>query len=307
MRVRYRGREVDFRTSFVPTLFGEKVVIRVLDRSGAPLNLEGLGFDPVDLEKLQWAIRQPHGMILVTGPTGSGKTTTLYAVLNQLNEEGVNIMTAEDPVEFYLRGINQVQVSERIGLDFAACLRAFLRQDPDVIMVGEIRDLETADIAVKAALTGHLVLSTLHTNDAPSAPVRLIDMGVEPFLVSSCLLLVVAQRLARRVCPHCRREVEAPPELLAALGLEEARGFRYFRGEGCKQCNFTGYRGRVAISEMLVVRDQVREAILRRASGSELMQVALAQGMRRLREDGIQKVRQGITTLEEVLRVTAEG
>lgn len=307
--VRMGGREIDFRVSVIPVQYGEKVVMRLLDKTRVNYELGDLGLEEDDVVKLDRAIRKPYGMILVTGPTGSGKSTTLYTILSELNQPSVNICTAEDPIEISLPGVNQVQVHEQIGLTFASCLRAFLRQDPDIIMVGEIRDLETAEIAVRAALTGHLVLSTLHTNDAPSTMTRLLDMGVEPFLVSSSVILVVAQRLVRTICPHCKEQVELPPESLLELGVpeEEIRnGFRAFRGRGCSKCDNRGYRGRTAIFEIMEVDDRIKELVLRRAPAREVKEVALANGMRTLRESGILKVKKGITTVEEVLRVTSD-
>jgi type IV pilus assembly protein PilB len=255
------------------------------------------------------AIEAPYGMVLVTGPTGSGKTTTLYSALQHLNKTERNIMTAEDPVEFNLPGINQVHVRSEIGLTFAAALRSFLRQDPDVIMVGEIRDYETAEIAIKAALTGHLVLSTLHTNDAPSTVSRLINMGVEPFLVSASTLLILAQRLARKICPNCKEEVHVPPQTLMDLGFspEEARSLKVYKGKGCMTCSETGYKGRVALYEVMVMRENIKTAILEGASTAELRELARKNGMRTLREAGLQKIREGITTIEEVMRVTLSG
>ena len=267
-----------------------------------------LGFEPSSLEKFLKAISKPYGMVLVTGPTGSGKTNTLYSALSRLNTPEVNIMTAEDPVEFNLHGINQVQMHERIGLNFATALRSFLRQDPNIIMVGEIRDFETAEIAIKAALTGHLVLSTLHTNDAPSSVSRLLNMGIEPFLVSTSLLLVVAQRLVRRICPQCKQPITYPPEALIDVGFspDEIPNLRLYKGAGCPNCNNTGYRGRIGVFEVMEVSDTIREMILEGASTLELKHQAREEGMITLRESGLIKVRQGITTIEEVLRETAK-
>jgi type IV pilus assembly protein PilB len=301
------GGELDVRVSILPTLFGEKVVMRLLDKSNLQLNMAKLGFDPATLEDFHEAIHKPFGMILITGPTGSGKSTTLYSALSELNKPDVNISTAEDPVEYNLVGINQVQVREQIGLNFAACLRSFLRQDPDIIMVGEIRDLETAQIAVKAALTGHLVLSTLHTNDAPSTVDRLINMGVEPFLLTSSINLIAAQRLVRRICPKCKEPVEVTPEALINLGIdasEAAGGFSTFRGRGCNNCNGSGYRGRLAIYEILVMHEGLKELILKAASAAELKREAVKLGMSTLRMSALQKVREGLTTIEETIRVT---
>ncbi|HEU4639256.1 MAG TPA: type IV-A pilus assembly ATPase PilB [Candidatus Binatia bacterium] len=301
------GGELDIRVSVLPTLFGEKVVMRLLDKSNLQLDMAKLGFDPQTLEDFQEAIHKPFGMILITGPTGSGKSTTLYSALSELNKADVNISTAEDPVEYNLVGINQVQVREQIGLNFASCLRSFLRQDPDIIMVGEIRDLETAQIAVKAALTGHLVLSTLHTNDAPSTIDRLINMGVEPFLLTSSINLIAAQRLVRRICDKCKEPIEVTPEALINLGVdasEAAGGFPTFRGRGCNNCNETGYRGRLAIYEILVMHEGLKELILKSASAADLKREAVKSGMSTLRMSALQKVRDGFTTIEETIRVT---
>jgi type IV pilus assembly protein PilB len=301
------GGELDIRVSILPTLFGEKVVMRLLDKSNLQLDMAKLGFDPQTLQDFQEAIHKPFGMILITGPTGSGKSTTLYSALSELNKADVNISTAEDPVEYNLVGINQVQVREQIGLNFASCLRSFLRQDPDIIMVGEIRDLETAQIAVKAALTGHLVLSTLHTNDAPSTIDRLINMGVEPFLLTSSINLIAAQRLVRRICDKCKEPIEVTPQALINLGVdasEAAGGFPTFRGRGCNSCNDTGYRGRLAIYEILVMHESLRELILKSASAADLKREAVKLGMSTLRMSALQKVRDGFTTIEETIRVT---
>ncbi len=301
------GGELDIRVSILPTLFGEKVVMRLLDKSNLQLDMAKLGFDPKTLEDFQEAIHKPFGMILITGPTGSGKSTTLYSALSELNKADVNISTAEDPVEYNLVGINQVQVREQIGLNFASCLRSFLRQDPDMIMVGEIRDLETAQIAVKAALTGHLVLSTLHTNDAPSTIDRLINMGVEPFLLTSSINLIAAQRLVRRICDKCKEPIDVTPEALINLGVdasEAAGGFPTFRGRGCNNCNDTGYRGRLAIYEILVMHEGLKELILKSASAADLKREAVKSGMSTLRMSALKKVRDGLTTIEETIRVT---
>jgi type IV pilus assembly protein PilB len=301
------GGELDIRVSILPTLFGEKVVMRLLDKSNLQLDMAKLGFDPQTLENFQEAIHKPFGMILITGPTGSGKSTTLYSALSELNKPDVNISTAEDPVEYNLVGINQVQVREQIGLNFASCLRSFLRQDPDIIMVGEIRDLETAQIAVKAALTGHLVLSTLHTNDAPSTVDRLINMGVETFLLTSSINLVAAQRLVRRICDKCKEPIEVTAEALINLGVdasEAAGGFPTFHGRGCNNCNGSGYRGRLAIYEILVMHEGIKELILKAASAAELKREAVKLGMSTLRMSALQKVREGLTTIEETIRVT---
>jgi type IV pilus assembly protein PilB len=301
-----RKREVDFRVSTLPCLFGEKTVLRLLDKSNLQIDLTKLGFEQKALEDFMEALNKPYGMILVTGPTGSGKTTTLYSALNYLNKPGINIMTAEDPVEYNFLGINQVQVKEDIGLTFASALRAFLRQDPDIIMVGEIRDFETAEIAVKAALTGHLVLSTLHTNDAPSTINRLLNMGVEPFLVSSSVILILAQRLARRICTQCKEPEKIPPPALIKVGFteEEAETIKPYRGKGCPACNNSGYKGRVALYEVMPVGEELKELVLEGASADEIKKAAIRLGMKTLRMSGLTKVKEGVTSLEEVLRVT---
>jgi type IV pilus assembly protein PilB len=301
-----RDRDVDLRVSVLPTLFGEKVVLRLLDKSSLQLDMTKLGFEEDDLEKFHHAISQPFGMVLVTGPTGSGKTTTLYSALSELNKISTNISTAEDPVEYNLMGTNQVQIHEEIGLTFANALRAFLRQDPDIILVGEIRDYETAEIAVKAALTGHLVLSTLHTNDAPSTINRLLNMGVEPFLISSSVILVIAQRLVRMVCPECKTSVKLPEQAFIDLGVkpEEFHNISLYKGTGCKSCSNTGYKGRIAIYEIMPVNENLKELILRGASTTELKKEAVKTGMSTLRRSAIKKMKQGLTTVEEVLRIT---
>ena len=301
-----RSRELDFRVSTLPTLFGEKVVLRLLDKERLMLDMTKLGFEPESLVKFQRNISKPYGMVLVTGPTGSGKTNTLYSALQALNTTETNIMTAEDPVEFNLAGINQVQMKEQIGLNFAAALRSFLRQDPNIILVGEIRDFETAEIAIKAALTGHLVLSTLHTNDAPSTISRLMNMGIEPFLVATSVNLIQAQRLIRRVCADCKAEHPLPPEALIEVGFkpEEAKQLKTYKGAGCKTCNNTGYKGRVGLYEVMEVTDDIRELILIGASALELRKRAVEEGMITLRESGLHKIRNGVTTLEEVVRET---
>ena len=303
-----KNSSMDFRVSVLPTLFGEKVVMRLLDKSNLQLDMTKLGFEPDSLERFQDAIRSPYGMVLVTGPTGSGKTTTLYSALNQLNNEETNIMTAEDPVEFNLPGINQVQVHENIGLTFASALRSFLRQDPDVVMVGEVRDLETAEIAVKAALTGHLVLSTLHTNDAPSTIIRLLNMGVESFLVSSAVVLVLSQRLTRKICPYCKEKIDIPKELLRKIGFTEEdinKGLEIFKGKGCSKCSNTGYKGRLALYEVMKITNPIRDLIVHGSSTEELRTLARKEGMRTLRESGLRKIKEGMTTIDEVLSVTA--
>jgi type IV pilus assembly protein PilB len=301
-----KNREMDFRVSVLPTMWGEKVVLRLLDKSNLQLDMTKLGFDVGPLEDFKWAILQPWGMVLVTGPTGSGKTTTLYSALSDLNQPGCNISTAEDPVEYNLHGINQVQMHDEIGLNFAASLRSFLRQDPDIIMVGEIRDFETAEIAVKAALTGHLVLSTLHTNDAPATISRMLNMGVEPFLITASVNLVLAQRLARRVCPDCKEQIEVDPQVLLDLGFTEeaAATTSIYKGAGCATCNNTGYKGRVALYEVMRFSENLKEMVLQGASTAELKVAAIKNGMATLRMSGIAKVAEGVTTPEEVLRVT---
>ena len=301
-----KDREMDFRVSCLPTLFGEKMVLRLLDKSNLQLDMTKLGFEATPLEYFQDAIHKPYGMVLVTGPTGSGKTTTLYSALSELNTIDSNISTAEDPVEFNLPGINQVQMHEDIGLNFATSLRSFLRQDPDIIMVGEIRDFETAEIAVKAALTGHMVLSTLHTNDAPSTVSRLLNMGVEPFLVTASVNLVLAQRLARRICPECKEPVEKYPEPLRNLGMsdEQIASLNLLHGKGCSNCGDTGYRGRVALYEVMPFKDELKELVLQGASAAEIKSEMIRQGVQTLRMSGIHKIIEGVTTPEEVLRTT---
>ena len=302
-----KGREMDFRVSVLPTIYGEKIVLRLLDKSSLQLDMTKLGFEVEALKDFQEAIHRPYGMILVTGPTGSGKTTTLYSALADLNKTTDNISTAEDPVEYNFAGINQVQIKEEIGLTFAASLRSFLRQDPDIIMVGEIRDYETAEIGVKAALTGHLVLSTLHTNDAPSTVTRLLNMGIEPFLVSSSLNLILAQRLARRICANCKEEMKIPAKALVDAGMkpERVKGARPSRGKGCDECNGTGFRGRVALYEVMPVKEDLKELVLRGGSALDIKREAARLGMKTLRQSGLSKIEEGVTTLEEVLRVTA--
>ncbi|MBA3438279.1 MAG: type IV-A pilus assembly ATPase PilB [Pyrinomonadaceae bacterium] len=301
-----RARELDFRVSTLPTLFGEKVVLRLLDKERLMLDMTKLGFEQESLTLFQRNIIKPYGMVLVTGPTGSGKTNTLYSALQSLNTPETNIMTAEDPVEFNLLGINQVQVREQIGLNFAAALRSFLRQDPNIVLVGEIRDFETAEIAIKAALTGHLVLSTLHTNDAPSTISRLMNMGIEPFLVATSVNLIQAQRLIRRICEECKVEQSAPPEALVEIGftMDEAQTLKTYRGAGCQKCLGTGYKGRIGLYEVMEVTDELRELILIGASGLELRKRAVESGMITLRASGLYKIRNGTTTVEEVVRET---
>jgi type IV pilus assembly protein PilB len=302
-----KGREMDFRVSVLPTIYGEKIVLRLLDKASLQLDMTKLGFEAEALNDFQEAIHRPYGMILVTGPTGSGKTTTLYSALVDLNKTTDNISTAEDPVEYNFAGINQVQIKEEIGLTFAAALRSFLRQDPDIIMVGEIRDYETAEIGVKAALTGHLVLSTLHTNDAPSTVTRLLNMGIEPFLVSSSLNLILAQRLARRICANCKEEKKIPPKALLDAGMkpERLKHAHPTRGKGCDDCNGTGFRGRVALYEVMPVKEDLKDLILRGGSALDVKREAIRLGMKTLRQAGLSMIEEGVTTLEEVLRVTA--
>ncbi|HTM05097.1 MAG TPA: type IV-A pilus assembly ATPase PilB [Vicinamibacterales bacterium] len=302
------AKEIDFRVSCLPTLFGEKIVMRLLDKDKLMLDMTKLGFEPESLAKFETAIQKPWGMVLVTGPTGSGKTNTLYSSISRINTPETNIMTAEDPVEFNLVGVNQVQVRENIGLNFAAALRSFLRQDPNIILVGEIRDFETAEIAVKAALTGHLVLSTLHTNDAPSTVNRLMNMGIEPFLVASSLNLVCAQRLVRRICKHCVEPHPAQPQALMQAGFsaDDAKSVVPNRGRGCEKCNNTGYKGRVGLYEVMEVTEELRELILVGASGLELRRKAVDEGMITLRGSGLRKVKEGVTTIEEVVRETVK-
>ncbi len=306
MQIGGKKKQLDFRVNCLPTLWGEKVVMRLLDKENLRLDMTKLGFEPESLEKFQRAVLKPYGMVLVTGPTGSGKTNTLYSSVSLLNKPDTNIMTAEDPVEFQLHGVNQVQMKESIGLNFAAALRAFLRQDPNVILVGEIRDFETAEIAIKAALTGHLVLSTLHTNGAPETISRLMNMGIEPFLVATAVHLICAQRLIRRICVECREEVPMPPQAKIDAGFtpEEAKTVKIFKGRGCTNCNGTGYKGRAGLYEVMEVDDEIRELILIGASAIELKKKAIERGMITLRRSGLTKVKDGVTTLEEVARET---
>ncbi|HTM58574.1 MAG TPA: type IV-A pilus assembly ATPase PilB [Candidatus Udaeobacter sp.] len=307
IKIKVLNRTIDLRVSSLPTIFGEKIVMRILDKSNLNIDLEKLGFEPGSMKEFVSAIANPYGMVLVTGPTGSGKTTTLYSALSRVNTPEVNVMTADDPVEYNLDGINQVLVNEDVGLTFAAALKAFLRQDPNIIMVGEIRDIETASIAVKAALTGHLVLSTLHTNDAPSAIGRMIDMGVEPFLVASSVNIVLAQRLVRRVCAHCKRTIELNEEVLRELQLDpkEAAKAQFQEGAGCVDCNNTGYRGRQGVYEVMPFTPKLRDLVLERASAGEIKKLAIAEGMLTLRRDALEKLKRGLTTVEEVLKETA--
>ena len=304
-RIRVSGKEVDLRISVLPTVYGEKIVIRLLDKSALSGSIENMGMDEGTLARFKSAIDAPHGMILVTGPTGSGKTTTLYTVLQELNSPEYNIVTVEDPIEYQLAGVNQVAVKSEIGLDFAGALRSILRQDPDIVMIGEIRDNETADIAVKAALTGHQVLSTLHTNDAAGAITRLDDMGIEPFLISTSVILSCAQRLVRRICPNCREEFKPEPEMLVKMGIEDM-DTTFYHGAGCDRCKRRGYLGRAPILEVLTVSESIRRLIIKRASAAVIKAQAATEGMKTLRVVGIDKAREGVTTLEEVCRVTAE-
>lgn len=307
-KMRFQDTEVDFRVSLLPTTFGQKVVLRVLDKKNLSIGLEGLGFSAHSTEVLQRGMYKPFGMLLVTGPTGSGKSTTLYSVLNKLNTMERHIITAEEPVEYLVEGLAQIEVRSEIGLTFASALRSILRQSPDIVMVGEIRDFETADIAVKAALTGQLVLSTLHTNDAAGALTRLVDMGVEPFLVASSLVMIVAQRLCRKICSHCKEEVKIPPEVIDRLGYEKIKkGTRFFHGRGCEACRNTGYRGRIGVTEILEVDDMVRDMLLRGETSDAIKEYARKeQGMLTLWEDILEKFIAGETTLEEVYRVTTD-
>ncbi len=306
MNIGGKKKQLDYRVSTLPTLWGEKVVMRLLDKENLRLDMTKLGFEPESLAKFERAILKPYGMVLVTGPTGSGKTNTLYSAISRLNTPDTNIMTAEDPVEFQLGGVNQVQMKESIGLNFAAALRSFLRQDPNIILVGEIRDFETAEIAIKAALTGHLVLSTLHTNGAPETVSRLMNMGIEPFLVATSVHMIVAQRLVRRICKDCSAEVDLPPHALIEAGFTpaEARTVRVRKGKGCSTCNNTGYKGRAGLYEVMEIDDELRELILVGASALELKKKAVERGMLTLRRSGLVKVKEGVTTLEEVARET---
>jgi len=302
-----KNKEMDFRVSVLPVIWGEKIVLRLLDKSNLQLDMTKLGFEEKTLELFKKSIHQPYGMILITGPTGSGKTTTLYSVLSELNTTDTNISTAEDPVEYNLYGINQVQMHDDIGLNFSSSLRSFLRQDPDIILVGEIRDFETAEIAIKASLTGHLVLSTLHTNDAPSSISRLLNMGIEPFLVSAAVILIGAQRLVRKSCNECREVVEVPRQVLLDLGVhpDEVDEFELQRGMGCRVCNNTGYKGRIAVYEIMTMTEELREFVLNGASTLELKREAVRQGMKTLRMSALTKLAEGMTSLDEVSRLTA--
>ena len=304
-----KNRAIDFRVSTLPTLYGEKLVLRILDSAGVKLGIEALGYEPNQQKLLLEAIKRPYGMILVTGPTGSGKTVSLYTCLNILNEPGINISTAEDPAEIQLAGVNQVNVNEKAGLTFATALRAFLRQDPDIIMVGEIRDLETADIAVKAAQTGHLVLSTVHTNDAPATLTRLANMGVATFNIASSVILITAQRLGRKLCPHCKKPKDIPPEALLQVGFSEEDldgSWQAFGPVGCNECRNTGYKGRVGIYEVMPISDEMRQLIMRNGSALDIADQSQKEGVKNLRQSGLLKVKQGVTSLEEIEAVTNE-
>jgi type IV pilus assembly protein PilB len=306
IKLKIKDKAVDLRVSTLPTLFGEKIVMRILDKSNLNLDLTKLGFEENALKDFQEAIVSPFGMVLVTGPTGSGKTTTLYSALSTVNKIDVNIMTAEDPVEYNLMGINQVHVRDEIGLSFASALRSFLRQDPDIVMVGEIRDFETAEIAVKAALTGHLVFSTLHTNDAPSTISRLLNMGVEPFLVSASVVLILAQRLCRKICEECKEVEETPESALVNIGFsnDEVGTFKAYKGKGCSACGDSGYKGRIALYEVMPLSDEIKEMIIKGATSIDLKKAAIKAGMATLRMSGLSKIKEGRTSIEEVLRVT---
>ncbi len=307
IRLKYKGRPVDFRVSVVPTLFGEKIAIRILDREAVSFDLGALGFNDDMKKVIRKNIHNPHGIILVTGPTGSGKTTTLYAMLNEINDVGINITTAEDPIEYTIEGINQLQVRESIGLTFASALRAYLRQDPNVIMVGEIRDKETAEIAIRASLTGHLVLSTMHTNGAAATVTRIVNMGIEPFLVASTLNLVISQRLIRKICNNCKYEVEVDPTILksASIDPDSLKGVKFYKGRGCKVCMNTGYKGMVGIFEILEVTSKIRDAILKGVSTDELHALATKEGMLSLRDAAVEKLREGVTDIENVIKETS--
>ncbi|UCG53729.1 MAG: type IV-A pilus assembly ATPase PilB [Candidatus Latescibacterota bacterium] len=307
IKIRIGGKPIDLRVSTLPTIFGEKVVMRILDKSNLQIDLAKLGFEEAALARFLRAIESPYGMVLVTGPTGSGKSTTLYSALNRINKPYCNIMTAEDPVEYNIDGINQVNVHEEIGLTFASALRAFLRQDPNIVMVGEIRDLETASIATKAALTGHLVLSTLHTNDAASSINRLIDMGIEPFLVSSSVIMIIAQRLVRKLCEKCKQPIRLHEETLRELGIEESPDeLTLFEARGCIDCNETGYAGRLGLYEVMAISNSIRDLIIERRPSSDVKQRAIDEGMLTLRADGLEKFKRGTTSLEEILRETSQ-
>jgi len=308
IKARIHNKIIDIRVSSVPTLFGEKIALRILDRSAIQLNLDLLGFEIDSLNMFRRAIKTPYGIVLVTGPTGSGKTTTLYSALTELNDPGLNIITAEDPIEYSLMGINQLQVNEKIGLTFASALRAYLRQDPNIIMVGEIRDLETAQIAIRASLTGHLVLSTVHTNSAAATVTRLINMNVEPFLIASTVLAIESQRLLRKICDKCRKEVKYPDEVLLDAGLDPRKlEYPLFKGEGCENCRGTGYKGRIGIFENMIVTAKIRELILKQATTEEIQKAAVDEEMRTLHDSALAKLENGLTTIEEVIRETKVG
>lgn len=309
IKIRYAdGKDMDFRVSVLPTLFGEKIVLRLLDKSNLQLDMTKLGFNEKQLKDFKDAVHKPYGMVLVTGPTGSGKTTTLYSALSELNQISKNVSTAEDPVEYNMPGVNQVQMHEEIGLNFAAALRSFLRQDPNIIMVGEIRDYETAEIAVKAALTGHLVLSTIHTNDAPSTINRLLNMGIEPFLVASAVHAILAQRLVRKICDKCKEEIDIEKKVLLDIGVSEAeaKNLKVYKGKGCTVCNNTGYKGRIAVYEILTIAEELRELILAGASANEIKKEAMRLGMMTMRQSAVDFLKKGLTTVDEVVRVTAK-
>jgi type IV pilus assembly protein PilB len=307
MRVKVGGKDYDLRVSVLPTVHGEKIVMRVLDKSNLTASIDKLGLDPDTFKQFKGAIDAPHGLILVTGPTGSGKTTTLYSALNELNSPQWNIVTVEDPVEVQVPGINQVPTKKDIGLTFASVLRSISRQDPDIIMIGEIRDTETAEIAIEAALTGHQVLSTMHCNDAPGAIARLDDMGIAPFLISSSVILSCAQRLLRRICSHCKEPVTYPAKMFEDLGIDPAtfEGVQLYRGRGCDRCKSSGYSGRMAIIEAMTISDQIRKLIIARANTREMAKVAIKEGMRTLRMAGLERAREGLSTLEQVLLLTS--
>jgi type II secretory ATPase GspE/PulE/Tfp pilus assembly ATPase PilB-like protein len=303
----YERREIDIRVASTPTVYGEKIVLRILDRAGLMVDMVDLGMSDKDVERFKMILKQPYGMVLVTGPTGSGKTTTLYSAVNFINTPEKNIVTIEDPVEYQINGINQIQTRHNIGLTFASGLRSVLRQDPDVIMIGEIRDLETLENAVKASLTGHLVLSTIHTNDAPSVVIRLIHMGLEPYLITSCLNLVIAQRLVRKLCPNCKEKTDINPSILAELGKTygaDLKGIVFYKGKGCGKCDNLGYKGRLGLYEFLPIADKVKDMIKEGVTDTSIKKVAQSQGMKDIFQSGLEKASRGMTTLDEVLRVT---
>jgi type II secretory ATPase GspE/PulE/Tfp pilus assembly ATPase PilB-like protein len=307
LRFEYEGRDVDVRTASTPTAYGEKIVMRLLDKTGLIVNMEDMGMPHRDVEKFKSILQQPYGMVLVTGPTGSGKTTTLYSALNHISTPDKNIVTIEDPIEYQIAGINQIQTKAQIGLTFASGLRAVLRQDPDIIMIGEIRDLETLENAVKASLTGHLVLSTIHTNDAPSVIIRLMHMGLEPYLIASCLSLVIAQRLVRVICPNCKEKTTVAPAMLESLKKKtgiELNSTSFCKGKGCDTCNHTGYKGRTGLFEFMPISPKIKSVIREGVNDTEVKKIAQAEGMIDILHAGIEKVNGGVTTLDEVLRVT---